>query len=296
MVTSSVSRRQRLRQQTLEEIHAVALQQVADGGAEAVSLNAIAKAMGMSGPGLYRYYASRDDLLAALVAAGYDRLAAALQVAVHAADGLPAEEQLGRVLHAYRDWAVANPRYYQFLFGVRPGGVPADSDATVDVVHGGMRLLEDVFTALVAPRDPASRESAAQDADPHDPALHDPALHDPALHDPALHDPAPTSDALAHELQSWSRGRNDPEGIPPSVLRLGVAAWVRAHGVVGLELTGALARMGLDPVLLLDDEVRRLIAEAKGAGASQRAQASEERTAAESRQSDAEARARPSTR
>jgi AcrR family transcriptional regulator len=237
MVTSSMSRRQRLRQQTLEEIHAVALQQVADGGAEAVSLNAIAKAMGMSGPGLYRYYASRDDLLAALVAAGYDRLAAALQDAVHAADGLPAEEQLGRVLHAYRDWAVANPRYYQFLFGVRPGGVPADSDATVDVVHGGMRLLEDVFTALVAPRGPAAQ-------------------------DPALHDPGPPSDALAHELQSWSRGRNDPEGIPPSVLRLGVAAWVRAHGVVGLELTGALARMGLDPVLLLDDEVRRLVAEA----------------------------------
>jgi AcrR family transcriptional regulator len=223
MVTSPVSRRQRLRQQTLEEIHAVALQQVADGGPEAVSLNAIAKAMGMSGPGLYRYYASRDDLLATLV--------------------------------AYRDWAVGNPRYYQFLFGVRPGGVPADSDATVDVVHGGMRLLEDVFTALVAPRDPAS-------------------------HEPTAHDPAPPADALAHELQNWSRDRDDPQGIPPVVLRLGVAAWVRAHGVVGLELTGALARMGLDPVLLLDDEVRRLVAEAKGAGASQRAPASEERTAA----------------
>jgi AcrR family transcriptional regulator len=238
MVTSSVSRRQRLRQQTLEEIHAVALQQVADGGAEAVSLNAIAKAMGMSGPGLYRYYASRDDLLTALVAAGYGRLAAALQEAARTADELPAEERLGRLLHAYRDWAVANPRYYQFLFGVRPGGVPVDPDATVDVVHGGMRLLEDVFTALVAPRDPASDE-------------------------PTAHDPAPPSDVLAQELQSWSRGRNDPEGIPALVLRLGVAAWVRVHGVVGLELTGALARMRLDPVLLLDDEVRRLLAEAR---------------------------------
>src|SRR3954454_18907348 len=259
MVTSSVSRRQRLRQQTLEEIHAVALQQVADGGAEAVSLNAIAKAMGMSGPGLYRYYTSRDDLLAALVATGYARLAAALQDAARSADELPAEEQLGRLLHAYRDWAAANPRYYQFLFGVRPGGVPVDSDATVDVVHGGMRLLEDVFTALVAPRDPDPHETTA-------------------------HDPAPPSDALAHELRSWSRDRDDPQGIPPLVLRLGVAAWVRAHGVVGLELTGALGRMGLDPVLLLEDEVRRLVAEAKGAGASQRAPASEKRTAAESRQ------------
>src|SRR4051794_41829194 len=102
MVTSSMSRRQRLRQQTLEEIHAVALQQVADGGAEAVSLNAIAKAMGMSGPGLYRYYASRDDLLAALVAAGYDRLAAALPGAGHAQDRLPAGEQPGRGPPAHR--------------------------------------------------------------------------------------------------------------------------------------------------------------------------------------------------
>jgi AcrR family transcriptional regulator len=232
MVTSSVSRRQRLRQQTLEEIHTEALRQVAEGGAEAVSLNAIAKAMGMSGPGLYRYYASRDDLLTALVDAGYARLAAALQDAVRAADDLPADGRLGRVVHAYRGWAVANPRYYQFLFGVRPGGLRADSDEAVDVVHGGMRVLEDVVAALT-PQDPAPHATAP-------------------------------GDALDRELQSWSHDRDDPRGLSPLVLRLAVLAWTRVHGIVGLELTGALARMGLDPGLLLDDEVRRLVAEARG--------------------------------
>lgn len=253
METSSLTRRQRLREQTLEEIHTAALRQVAEGGPEAVSLNAIAKAIGMSGPGLYRYYASRDDLLAALVTAGYGRLAAALQDAARTADDLPADERLGRVVHAYRDWAVANPRYYQFLFGVRPGGARADSDEAVDVMHGGMRVLEDVFAALTAP-----------------------------------HAPALPGDALGRQLRSWSGDRDDPRGT--AVLRLAVSAWTRLHGVVGLELTGALARMGLDPRLLLDDEVRRLVGEAKGAGASQRAPASEEWTVAECRPSDVDSR------
>jgi hypothetical protein len=73
----------------------------------------------------------------------------------------------------------------------------------------------------------------------------------------------PSGDALDRELQSWSRSRDDPTGMSPLVLRLAVLTWTRVHGIVGLELTGALARMGLDPGLLLDDDVRRLVAEAQ---------------------------------
>ena len=123
---------------------------------------------------------------------------------------------------------MANPRYYQLLFGIRPRGLGADSDEAVGVMHGGMRVLEDVFVALTAPTGPA-----------------------------------PPADALDSELRTWSRERDDPQGLPPLVLRLAVLAWTRLHGVVGLELTGALARMGLDPALLLDDEVQRLVAEAR---------------------------------
>jgi AcrR family transcriptional regulator len=182
---------------------------------------------GDAGPGLYRYYASRDDLLAALVTLGYARLAAALQDAEHAAEDLPADGRLSRVAHAYRDWAVANPRYYQFLFGIRPDGMRADSDEAVDVMHGGMRVLEDVVAALTAQV-------------------------------PAPH-AAPPGDALDRQLPGWSHDRDDQRATP--VLRLAVLAWTRLHGIVGLELTGALARMGLDPGLLLDDELRRLVAE-----------------------------------
>jgi hypothetical protein len=133
------------------------------------------------------------------------------------------------VVHAYRDWAVANPRYYQFLFGVRPDGLRADSDEAVDVVHGGMRVLEDVVAALTPP-DPRRTP--------------------------------PRSATRSTGSCRAGRDRDDPRGTP--VLRLAVLTWTRVHGIVGLELSGALARMGLDPGLLLDDEVRRLVAEARG--------------------------------
>ncbi len=47
------------------------------------------------------------------------------------------------------------------------------------------------------------------------------------------------------------------------MLRLGVLAWTRLHGIVSLELTGALRQMNLDPALLIDHEVHRLVTEAQ---------------------------------
>ena len=57
------SRRERIRADTRTEICEHGLAQVAQGGPGALSLTGIAKAMGMSGPALCRYFASRDDLL-----------------------------------------------------------------------------------------------------------------------------------------------------------------------------------------------------------------------------------------
>lgn len=49
-----------------------------EGGAETVSLNAIARRMAMSAPALYRYFASRDELLADLAVDNHLALADAL--------------------------------------------------------------------------------------------------------------------------------------------------------------------------------------------------------------------------
>ena len=55
-----------------------ALRQLTEGGPQAVSINAIAKELGVSGPALYRYFAGRDELMTALAVDAYDDLAEAL--------------------------------------------------------------------------------------------------------------------------------------------------------------------------------------------------------------------------
>ena len=52
--------------------------QVAEGGPAALSLNGIAKQLRMSGPAIYRYFASRDELLTRLVVDLYGDIAETL--------------------------------------------------------------------------------------------------------------------------------------------------------------------------------------------------------------------------
>ena len=73
------TRRERLRAEALEEIRRHGYEQIADGGPTALSLNGIAKAMGMSGPAMYRYFASRDELLSTLVTESYEDLSITLE-------------------------------------------------------------------------------------------------------------------------------------------------------------------------------------------------------------------------
>jgi len=93
----------------VREIKDLALRQLAEGGPQALSVSAIAKALGVSGPALYRYFAGRDALLSALIVDAYDDLAHALTTA--AEPGLPG------LAAAYRAWAVAQPHRYRLLFG-----------------------------------------------------------------------------------------------------------------------------------------------------------------------------------
>ena len=133
-----VSRRERIRAETVQEIRGIAARQVDEGGLAALSLNAIAKAMGMSGPALYRYFASREELLAALITDGYADLASAVQAA---------EPSLDAVAVAYRAWALAHPRRYALLFGERPEGF-RDPPEAIAAIQGAM----DVVLALLGDR------------------------------------------------------------------------------------------------------------------------------------------------
>ena len=71
---------------TIAEIKTIARQQMADSGTAGVSLSAIARAMEVSAPALCRYFASRDDLVTALIVDAFNALADAIQAAESAVE------------------------------------------------------------------------------------------------------------------------------------------------------------------------------------------------------------------
>ena len=73
--------RERYRAQVRGEVKQAALSQLAESGPAGLSVSAIGKQLGVSGPALYRYFASRDELLTELAIDAYDDLADALRAA-----------------------------------------------------------------------------------------------------------------------------------------------------------------------------------------------------------------------
>src|SRR5665647_2031652 len=63
--------RARVRAELTAQIKAHALDQLATGGAPALSLRAIAREMGMASSALFRYFPNRDAILTALIIDSY---------------------------------------------------------------------------------------------------------------------------------------------------------------------------------------------------------------------------------
>ncbi|WP_405977048.1 TetR/AcrR family transcriptional regulator [Streptomyces sp. NBC_00158] len=116
--------RERYRAQVRAEIKSHAWEQIASAGASALSLNAIAKRMGMSGPALYRYFAGRDDLITELVRDAHRSLADTLRAAADAG------ADLAGLAHALRDWALADHQRYFLIHGTPVPGYRAPEDTT----------------------------------------------------------------------------------------------------------------------------------------------------------------------
>jgi AcrR family transcriptional regulator len=110
------TRRERIREATIEEIKSTAWKQVGETGAASLSLRAIAREMGMTAPGLYRYYKDRDALVTALLIDAFDSFSAALESALDACAVDDHVSRLRAVNKAYFQWGAANPQKYILLF------------------------------------------------------------------------------------------------------------------------------------------------------------------------------------
>ena len=137
------SPRKRYREQVRDEIKAHAWTQLATTGAAALSLNAIARQMGISGPALYRYFRNRDEVITELVLDAYRDLSATCRAA--ATPGDPPAERLAAVAAAMRAWALAAPHRYLLIYGTPVPGYHAPPEATA-LAATLMDLLLDAFT------------------------------------------------------------------------------------------------------------------------------------------------------
>src|SRR5581483_8391775 len=126
-------RAERLRDAAINEIKAIARQQMADQGQAALSLGAIARAMGMTTPALYRYFEIRDALVTELILDAYGALATTIEQADAAAPNADYAARLRATASAYRSWAVAHPHDYALIYGTPIPGYHAPRERTVPV-------------------------------------------------------------------------------------------------------------------------------------------------------------------
>ena len=130
-----------------EVIKETAWKQIAELGAPALSLRAIARELKITAPAIYNYFPDRDALVTALIIDAFTSLG---DWQIEARDSIPEEDLRGRLNAiglAYRDWAHTFPQRYQLIFGTPiPGYVgPAEKifpssarslSALVSVVEG----------------------------------------------------------------------------------------------------------------------------------------------------------------
>jgi AcrR family transcriptional regulator len=152
-VTSS---RERYRTQVRAEIKQHAWEQIAEAGVPALSLNAIAKRLGMSGPALYRYFAGRDELVTALIRDAYRSLADTVRAARDAG------ADLAGLAHVIRDWAREDPQRYFLIYGTPVPGYHAPADTTA-ISFEVMAVLIDACAAQPVATRPGSFDAHLED-------------------------------------------------------------------------------------------------------------------------------------
>jgi len=115
-------------------------------GAAGLSLRAIARDLGMVSSAVYRYVASRDDLLTLLLVDAYSELAAAVDRAREDAGGRWRDQVLA-MARAARRWAVDQPAGWALLYGSPVPGYHAPRERTIGP---GTRVVGAFFEVIAA--------------------------------------------------------------------------------------------------------------------------------------------------
>lgn len=206
--SASTSARALARDHLTRAILASARSQLGTVGPTALSVRAVARDVGMASSAVYRYFASRDELLTALLVECFDEHGEAVEDAAAAVDPADLGARWSAVTHAFRAWAVAHPWDYALLYGSPVPGYVAPRQ-TVEPATRVTRVL----LALLA--DAAAGDVAAVGTGR-------------AAGGPGFHDAVAGVRAFAGTE------------LPDDLLLAGLAAWSGLVGGVTLELFGHL--------------------------------------------------------
>lgn len=196
-----------------EAIKETAWKQIAETGAAALSLRAIARELKITAPAIYNYFPDRDALVTALIIDAYTSFG---DYQIAARDAQPIGDPVGRLRatgFAYREWALEYPQRYQLIFGTP---IPGYQAPMMEVLPSAARSLSAAVSVVDGLR--IVKKLNAEGF-------------------PAVQ---PGYEQMFDVWRSFA-GNYD-------IFSLSVAMiiWSRVHGLVSLEISGNLPPFGLD--------------------------------------------------
>ncbi len=140
--TISERRRAASRELMRAEILAAAQHIIRTQGLDALSLRALARAVGVTAPALYEYFDSKDAILRALFVQGCDAMLTLMeQVIAETPAGL---QQLQAILNGYRAFSRDEPDFFRLLFGTVDPNL-----ALTDEEYAGMDAIFERFVSVI---------------------------------------------------------------------------------------------------------------------------------------------------
>ena len=194
-----------------DAIQETAWKQIAEHGAPALSLRAIARELKITAPAIYNYFPDRDALVTALIIDAYTSFGDWQLQARDSASRKDPRKKLEAIGLAYRKWAHAYPQRYQLIFGTPIPGYKAPAEK---VFPASARSISALFGVVEEARVAGKLVTFAV--------------------------PAVNQKYRAY-YEQWRTYSGD---IHPLSLFVAMNIWARVHGIVSLEIQGNLPPIG----------------------------------------------------
>lgn len=209
-----------------QRIIEITWEQIAENGAAALSLRAIARQLHITAPAIYNYFSRRDDLVTALIIHAYSSLGDAQFEALRSIPETNHHERLRAIGLAYRQWAISYPQRYQLIFGTPIPGYHSPEEKTMP---SAARSLSALIQVLEDARQASQWTQIAEYEIPI---------------------------SLQEQLKNW-------QAVFPEAhigtLYLALVIWSRVHGMVSLEIGNQYPSFIHQPDLIYSQEINLLV-------------------------------------